>query len=221
MQVGDAAVANKNWHNETFDHQITHSEGTFVRCKMEEMARLSKEERARRARERAKLAIVGLVAASEGRLVGKLRLYKAFYKAHLIYFESTGLDLTGYSMVHMPNGPGIDNAQELIDELMESGALLEAVGNGDRAFERVYTLGPNVPTEADAEKSEAIRQAADWANALTERELKDGSHNRSWRESFNGEEQNIFVDTLSDERVGEIRREGLDRLGQIELLVEA
>jgi hypothetical protein len=185
------------------------------------MARLSKEERALRARERAKRTIIGLVATSDGRLVGKLRLYKAFYRAHLLYFEDTGLDLTGYSMVHMPNGPGIDNAKDLIQELKETGTLTETVGNGVRTKECVYTTPEGIPLEEDEERLDAMRRAVAWANALTEEELKDGSHNRSWRESVNGEEQNIFVDVLSDARVAEIRNEAWERLSQVEELVGA
>lgn len=119
-------------------------------------------------------------------------------------------------MVHMPNGPGIDNAQELIDELMEAGVLREVVGNGDRTRERVYTIEGVVPIEEDVDKLDAIRRAVAWANGLTEKELKDGSHNRSWRESESGEEQNIFIDVLGDERVDEIRREAKERFAQIE-----
>ena len=86
-----------------------------------------------------KRVIVALVSASKGKLVGKLRLYKAFYRAHLEYFSATGLDLTGYPMVHMQDGaPGIDNAQELIDELREDGHLVEKVGTPRRPNERVY-----------------------------------------------------------------------------------
>jgi hypothetical protein len=148
--------------------------------------------------------------------VGKLRLYKAFYRAHLLYFEDTGLDLTGHSMVHMPNGSGIGQAQDLIQELMESGALVETIGNGTRTKEHVYTTPEGLHLEEDEERLDAMRRAVAWANALTEEELKDGSHNRSWRESVNGEEQNIFVDVLSDARVAQIRNEARERLSQVE-----
>lgn len=185
------------------------------------MARLSREERGARARERAKLTMLRLVAASNGRLVGKLRLYKAFYCAHLLYFRETGLELTGYSIVHMTNGPGIDNADDLIEELEQEGTLLETVGNGDREKECVYTTVGGGQLEEDPEKAEAIRMAVEWANALDEEELKAASHNRSWKESGNGREQNIFVDVLPDADVIRIRSEAKERLARIEGLVPA
>lgn len=174
-----------------------------------------------RARERAKRTMLGLVAASDGKLVGKLRLYKAFYRAHILYFEETGLELTGYPIVHMTNGPGIDNADDLIDEMEEEGTLYEAVGNGGREKECVYTTVGVRRLEEDAEKADAIRKAVEWANALDEDELKAASHNRSWRESGSGREQNIFVDLLSDERVLQIRKESDARLERIEDLLLA
>ena len=171
------------------------------------MARYSKEERLARARTRAKQTVYALINASNGRLVGKLRLYKAFYKAHLEYFEATGLDLTGYPMVHMPNGPGIDNAQELIDELMDEGLIREEIGTPDRPKERVYTCVGQMDEDADDERAEAIRSAVAWANALDEEALKDGSHNRSWNETLPGEAQNIFLDAVPEDRLDGLRND--------------
>jgi hypothetical protein len=183
------------------------------------MARLSRVERAQKARERAKRTILGLVAASDGRLVGKLRLNKAFYRAHLLYFEETGLELTGYPIVHLEQGPGIDNADDLIDELEQEGRLLESIGNGPRKRERVYELVGTPVSDEDVDKTNAIKRAVVWANALTEEELKLGSHNRSWEESGMGKQQNIFVDVLSSERVLSIRAEADERLAKIEDLL--
>ena len=185
------------------------------------MVRITAEARRARARDRAKKLIVGLVAASDGKLVGKLRLYKAFCRAHLLYFEETGLELTGYPIVHMPNGPGIDNAAELIDELRQDGVLNEAIGNTDRAHERIYTTVGEATVEQDPEKSEAIRKAVEWANALTYKELKDGSHNRSWRESGMGAEQNVFLDVVEDARIDDMRAEAKSRLARMQSLASA
>lgn len=183
------------------------------------MKRRSLAERTQLARERAKRTILGLLDASGGRLEGKLRLYKAFYRAHLNYFEATGLELTGYPIVHMPNGPGIDNAQELIDELSEAGLLKETIGNGTKLNERVYEVIGDSCREEDPDKVAAIAAAVKWAKTLSEKQLKDGSHNRSWREGISGKEQNIYVDELPPERVEQIRREAGKRLAGLEKLV--
>src|SRR5580700_9796459 len=64
-------------------------------------------------RDRAKLVICAIIDAMGGAVNGKLRLYKAFYYSHIVYFQSgPGIVLTGYPIVKMPLGPGIDNAAE-------------------------------------------------------------------------------------------------------------
>ncbi len=146
-------------------------------------------------------------------------MYKAFYRAHLNCFETTGLELTAYPIVHMPNGPGIDNAQELIDELSEAGQLRETVGNGLKLSERVYEVVGKVTQEEDQEKVAAIAEAISWANSLNEQQLKDGSHNLSWREGNTGLQQNIYVDGLSEERVDEIWQNANKRMAILTDLV--
>ena len=178
------------------------------------MKRISREERLAKSRERAKQTIQELVAASGGSLTGKLRLYKAFYKAHLNYFESTGLELTGYPIVHMTNGPGIDNAQELIDEMVASGLLIEQIGTPGRAAERVYIVDTHIG-QLDPEKLTAITEAAKWASELDERQLKEESHQFSWHDSSNGDRMNIFSDTIQADRVIEIRNETQHRLNEL------
>jgi hypothetical protein len=185
------------------------------------MARTSSAERRARARERAKRTMLELVRASDGTLVSKLRLYKAFYRAHLLYFEETGLELTGYPIVHMPNGPGIDDADLLIRELQALGVLEESQGSGDFENERVYIVVGDAPAEQDAEKAAAIRAAVEWANALSITALKRESHKQSWHESGMGSEQNIFIDTMTKERVSQIRDEAEERLFRIEDLATA
>jgi hypothetical protein len=195
-------------------------------CKIErynrmKMARISSAERTARARERAKRTILELVRASDGKIVSKLRLHKAFYQAHLLYFEETGLELTGYPIVHMPNGPGIEDADPHIRELEAAGVLEESEGNGDFDNERVYTVVGEAAPELDAEKAAAIRAAVEWANALSITALKRESHKQSWHESGMGREQNIFVDAMTKERVSQIRGEAEERLFRVEDLATA
>ena len=61
--------------------------------------------------ELAKQVICAIVEAAGGKLEGQVRLYKAFYYAHLYCWENAAEGvLTDYPIVRMPNGPGIDRA---------------------------------------------------------------------------------------------------------------
>jgi hypothetical protein len=95
------------------------------------------------------------------------------------------------------------------------------VGSEEFDNERVYTLVGEATPEQDAEKVRAIHDAAEWANALSIAELKHESHKQSWHESGMGSEQNIFVDTMSKDRVSQIRREAEERLFRVEDLTIA
>src|SRR5437667_11993892 len=70
-------------------------------------------------RERAKRLILEILRQSEGGL-GKTQLFKAFWLAHLYYFKMAPGYLTDWPIVRMPNGPGIDRADRLILDLVQS-----------------------------------------------------------------------------------------------------
>src|SRR5436189_4755977 len=74
-------------------------------------------------REAAKHLILKIVAMAGGRLEAKSRLHKAFYAAHLIYWRERQGVLTDYPIVKMPNGPGIDDLEGLLEELVDGDAL--------------------------------------------------------------------------------------------------
>ncbi|MDX2065920.1 MAG: DUF4065 domain-containing protein [Fimbriimonadaceae bacterium] len=179
------------------------------------MPRYTPEQRALRARDRAKRTILALVNANGGELVGKLRLYKAFYRAHLDYFRATGLELTGYPIVRMPNGPGIDNATDLIDEMRASGDLTEEIGTRGLEFERAYRARRDNLAELDADQLQAVHSAVQWANSLSSAELSEASHQASWHETVNGQEQPILIDALSAEELVARRSEARARLAAV------
>ena len=72
---------------------------------------------------KAKQIIKEIIRQAGGRLDGKTRLYKAFYLAHLFYFERSPGLLSDWPIVKMPNGPGIDDGDILIDSMVAAGEI--------------------------------------------------------------------------------------------------
>jgi hypothetical protein len=160
-------------------------------------------------RDRAKQVICAIIDAAGGRVNGKLRLYKAFYYAHLIYFQNgPGIVLTGYPIVKMPMGPGIDNATELLGEMQDDGMILiEARTNGEYD-EFVFTLKGSNPISQESPEYDAVKQAADIVKGKTAKQLSDETHtvSRSWRDAANGDELNIYVDPMSDDEFRQMKQ---------------
>src|SRR6266478_7873322 len=67
--------------------------------------------------------IVEIIRKAEGELTGKMRLFKAFYFAHLIYSETHPGTLTDWQIAHMPEGPGIHRCDDLLNPLVKKGYL--------------------------------------------------------------------------------------------------
>src|SRR5262245_710090 len=76
-------------------------------------------------RQERKRVIAAIVQESPGgRLYGRTRLFKAYWLAHLYFWrEWEGLLTTSHGMVHMPNGPGIDSHDELLEEMVQEGTI--------------------------------------------------------------------------------------------------
>ena len=73
--------------------------------------------------DQAKQVLVELIRAAGGEWTGLTKLYKAFYLAHLYYAESAPGYLTNWPIVKMPNGPGIESGEALLNELVIAGIL--------------------------------------------------------------------------------------------------
>lgn len=133
----------------------------------------------------------------------KVRLYKAFYKAHLKYFEDTGLVLSRYPIVRMPKGPGIDDGDALLNEMETHGLLKRSVGTPGKEREQVFELTSSLAVDPDGPEYRSILAATKWAQALRTDELSELTHqtSRSWKQGVDGQELDIYADHISDERV--------------------
>ena len=133
-------------------------------------------------------------------------LYKAFYKAHLIYFERTNGDLTGYPIVNMPHGPGIHNVLPLLEELKEEGQIDFWQGNGLLTSEYGFKVTCPVELGENVEEDAAILEGTKWAQSFpNNEELSHASHGPSWYDSSSGQEQSIHLDLLTRDEVGRLR----------------
>lgn len=152
-------------------------------------------------RQLAKEIIVELIRASGGRFDGKKRLYKAFMFAHLYHFEDFNKILSHWPIVHMPQGHGIDDADSLIRELVETGRLRISYGKIGPYSEERYELISGGSWFLPEDAIDSIARAAGFVKDKTGTQLSDWvhEHSRSWNLGESGKELNIYIDALSDE----------------------
>lgn len=147
---------------------------------------------------RAQQVILEILRQAGGRL-DKVRLYKAFYHAHLNYAERCPGFLSSWPIARMPRGPGIDGGSKLLDELKHDG-LLSQEGDRDSAQ---YCLSGTIPEGEPLSEDAllAIRQATELVLAQTPEEASEHAHNssRAWREGRNGDILNIYTDMVPEE----------------------
>lgn len=150
---------------------------------------------------RAKKIIVELVRQAGGQFQNKTNLFKAFWKAHLAYAANNPGYLSTWPIVRMPNGPGIEDFDYLLSEMLYDGWLKtdEAEVGPYRAM--VFSLGPSCPPSSlPAEAIEAIRAGVRAVDGKSATAVSDESHSQSrvWREAADGEELDIYLDLMSD-----------------------
>lgn len=155
---------------------------------------------------RAKQVILEIVrqASEDHGLRGKLKLFKAFYLAHLLYAEDSPGYLTEWPIIRMPNGPGIDNADELFEELLAEGALeIESSRRPTdlQAPEVYHWTGKAAPEEPLPEAAlQAIREAMTFVRDKSALQLSEWTHelSRSWNFAKDGEQLNIYIDLIPE-----------------------
>jgi hypothetical protein len=151
---------------------------------------------------RAKQIIVEIIRLHDGELPTKTCLFKAFYFAHLYYAKSAPDYLSDWPIVRMPNGPGIDGADRLLQEMVDENVLdcrIARVGPYDAVK---YRLKKDViPDSLSVEHIGAIKAAVDFVKGKSATELSNITHeySRSWQMASNGEELNIYVDLEPEE----------------------
>jgi len=161
--------------------------------------------------------ICQIVAAAGGRLEGKLRLYKAFYFAHLFYWQRGQGVLTQHPIVRMPLGPGIDQGATIIQALQEDGTLNVSTRPVGPYREHVYELVKPFEINPADPRYQAIEEAVEWVRNKSAVELSEETHvwSRSWRQAQDGDVLDIYADLLEDDELGQVKQ----NVGQAEALV--
>ena len=159
--------------------------------------------------------ILEILRNAGGEWVGKTRLDKAFYFAHLYYAnERPGL-LTDRPIARMRHGPGIDKGDTLLAELVQDGYITEENIQDGPYPENRYRLtdkGRQVSEIPDDAKC-AIEKATAFCRTKSAAELSQITHDRSrsWNLAKEGEILNIHIDTIPEDEY-EKRKAELERL---------
>lgn len=154
-------------------------------------------------RTNAKQVILELIRNAKGAWVGKTKLFKAFYFAHLYYVETQPGILTDWPIARMPEGPGIDQSDKLFGELVNEGFITIDIVHEGPYPEYRYSLTEKAlaerPLPEDARR--AVQQAADFALPLRGDELSQitHEHSRAWRNGQNGDILDIYIDIIPDD----------------------
>ena len=152
--------------------------------------------------DRAKAVVAEIVQQSPGdELVGTVRLYKAFYLAHLFYARKNAGYLTDWPIVKMPQGPGIGDFDELKDRLVAEGVLEIGSARVGPYNAVKYRAISGSMRQLEPEAMTAVREAVEFIADKTGAQLSDITHefSRSWLETGQGEELSIYIDFLSNE----------------------
>jgi hypothetical protein len=165
-------------------------------------------------RERAKQVILQILRQADNGSLGKSRLFKAFWLAHLLYAkENTGY-LSAWKIVRLPHGPGIDRGDQIILELRTSGAIRLTHEPRGPYTETVCVLAREPAADLlGVGAIAAIQSAFQIVNTETVAQIAEWSHefSRSWNLTPNGKELDIYTDLIPDD-VYEERRQALQKM---------
>jgi hypothetical protein len=166
-------------------------------------------------KELAKQIILEIIRQAGGVLNSKTRLFKAFYHAHVKFAETQPGYLSAWPIVRMPNGPGIDQSGMLLDELTTEGKIeAKPILHGNYVGLQFRVISDERQSDLlPAGAIDAISYGIHQIKGKSAKQVSDESHamSRAWRGSRDGEELNIYLDSLSDEEY----QKGMEDAGQI------
>ncbi len=159
-------------------------------------------------KEKAKRLIVEIIRQSKGGL-GKPRLFKVFWLSHLYYAKSARGFLTDWPIVRMPHGPGIDDGDVLLQELVLEGRIIrEHEARGPYTEIHCSITDAAIGDEMSAVAVQAIQTAISDVREQTAGSISEWSHDfsRSWNNTPNGVELDIYTDLIPDDVYHERRK---------------
>ncbi len=167
----------------------------------------------------AKRVLCQIVQAAGGRLAGTVRLYKAFYFAHLYYWQRNDAPLTDHPIVRMPLGPGVHDGRRLLMELVADGALRASSQPVGPYAETVYEAARPFEVDPNDLGYQAVLEAVSLVEGRTASDLSELTHqySRSWRLTADGDELPLYLDTLDDQQYDDLET----RVNEARTLVES
>lgn len=150
--------------------------------------------------ETAKRIVCALIAEAGGRFEGKTRLNKAFWWAHVHYYKHHRGLLSQYPIARLPEGPAIDDADDLLVSLEREGRIelaQEPVPNQPEP-QAVYILKQQ-PTTLGDDALDSIHAASEWIRGRYGTAASEESHrlSRGWQNGRNGDVIDIALDALT------------------------
>lgn len=159
-------------------------------------------------REQAKEILVEIV--HQAGAISKLKLDKAFWLAHLYYYQMAPGFLSDWPVVRLPHGPGIDRAGALLGELEDEERLTLVKEQRGPFTEICCRPGKKAAAGILSELArQAIGQAVTFVKPLSPADLGEmrNQFSRSWNTTPDGEELDIYTDLQSDEDFENERRQ--------------
>lgn len=158
--------------------------------------------------ERAKSALVTIIACAGGQFVGKTKLHKVFWLAHLFHWQDENGILTTHPIARLPHGPGIHDGDHLLRELERSKQIEIDAGRNGPFPEYTYRLLVESPIDQTNPAHRSIQKAWAFFAPMTATQASDYAHefSRSWRDGSSGQELDIYSDLLPDEEFDQIKQ---------------
>jgi hypothetical protein len=162
--------------------------------------------------------VLEILRQADGEWVGKAKLGKVFYFAHLYYgAERPGL-LTDWPIARLPNGPGIHKGEDLFAELLAGALLTQEITHEEGPYpEYRYHLTEKgrQATGLPEDVRHAIGKAVMFCKDKTASELSQitHEHSRSWNAAKDGDVLNIDIDLIPEDEYAK-RQQEFRRLDQ-------
>jgi hypothetical protein len=158
--------------------------------------------------DKAKNIICALVHREGGRFEGKTRLTKAFWRAHVYHYRKGSGLLSKYPIARLPEGPAIDNLDQLLIALEREGRIEITDQTSGRYLETVIILRSEAPTLREDEE-DAVSDAIRWVKDKSAAQVADESHKLSWgwQRRRTGDIIDVQFDGLDYEEVEELQAE--------------
>lgn len=179
-----------------------------------------------RDKERAKAIIVEIIRQAGGRLYDKTNLFKAFWRAHVLYAREHHRDLSQWPIVRMPQGPGIDKFNVLLGELLTEGVVeaeqVEYEGSGRSGFV-FHLLNESSQGLPDPEAVECVRIATKAVDGRTSTSVSDESHieSRAWNAARDGQELDITLDAIPEDEYQRLKAKFASRRQEFEAAISS